>query len=91
MKGGEMKRLRQEMGLDRLQFARMLGYTGTDRNDEFRIRSYEGNKKQIPLYIARLVWLIRHVSFGGPIEWPEWPGYDFDHKPDQPAKLEDWR
>lgn len=89
MDGTEMKRLRQDMGLDRLQFARMIGYSGTDRNDDFRIRSYEGNKKQIPLYIARLVWLIHQIRGYGPIEWPNWSGYDFYHLPDQPVNLED--
>jgi hypothetical protein len=91
MKGPEMKRLRLEMNLDRLQFARMLGYTGTDRNDVTRIRVYENQRKQIPLYIARLVWLLAEMSrmMGSLPAWPAWPGYDFDHTPDQEPEQAD--
>lgn len=84
MKGQDLKNLRQRMGLERLQFARMLGYTGTDRNDITRIRSYENGKKQVPLYIARLVWLLaaHHRRIRAFPEFPAWPGYEFQHDPD---------
>lgn len=88
MKGQEMKQIRQ--------LARAIGYTGTDRNDEMRVRQYEYGKKQIPLYIARLVWLMDRehrnaVPFttppmqSGVIRFPDWPGYEFDHTPDAVA------
>lgn len=91
MTSQELKNLRQSLGLERLTFARLLGYTGTDRNDITRIRQYEGShgRKQIPLYIARLVWLlVEHKRLTGRLpEFPAWPGYQFDHAPDpQPAK-----
>lgn len=102
MKGQDLKNLRQRMGLERLQFARMLGYTGTDRNDITRIRSYENGKKQVPLYIARLAWLIEKVLIaerGTPpiwqansadiVGWPSWPGYEFQHTPDPQHKESD--
>ncbi len=84
MKGQEMRHLRQEMKLDRLGFARAIGYTGTDRNDVTRVRVYETDKKQIPLYIARLVWLLaeNRRMMGALPAWPAWPGYQFDHTPD---------
>ena len=93
MQGSELKRIREGLGLDRVQFARLLGYTGTDRNDETRIRRYENqsDQYQIPLYIARLAWLIGCVihaghisprSLRGGIDWPRWPGYDFSHEAD---------
>ncbi len=92
MNGAEMKQIRQRLGMSELQLARAIGYTGTDRNDNTRIREYERDKKQIPLYIARLVWLIDltigdRISAG--IGWPEWPGYDFDHTPDPLDNLPD--
>lgn len=91
MNGPEMKRLRMEMGLDRLQLARLIGYTGTDRNDIMRIRTYEGGKKQVPLYIARLVWIMHGWwwTTGNFPPWPTWPGYDFDHTPDQEPEKPD--
>ena len=64
MQGNELKEIRERLGLERLAFARLLGYTGTDRNDEMRIRRYENqsDKYQLPLYIARLAWLISKVE-----------------------------
>ena len=57
LRSQELKNIRKRLGMDRLPFARMIGYTGTDRNDVMRVKQYE-EKKQVPLYIARLVWLI---------------------------------
>ena len=54
----------------------VVGYTGTDRNDETRIRRYENQceKYPIPLYIARLAWLIDGVMASAREEPPElWP------------------
>lgn len=100
MQGSEMKVIRERLGMTELQLARAIGYTGTDRNDDTRIREYERGKKQIPLYIARLVWLIDEVegmAVGSPASvilrqdgrtgdlrgFPDWPGYDFEHTPDE--------
>lgn len=97
MKGHEMREIRDRLQLDRLRFARLIGYTGTDRNDVMRIRKYENDRQQVPLYIARLVWLLDHwaseaIAIGCPPPeltptFPEWPGYEFDHTPDH--ELED--
>lgn len=69
--------------MDRLQFARVIGYTGTDRNDIMRVRRHE-NGQQVPLYLARSIWMlaawVRRTGMLPP--FPEWPGYDYDHTPD---------
>src|SRR5438445_13891909 len=99
MNGHEMREIRRQLGLDQLQLARLIGYTGSDRNDITRIRKYEGGKQQIPLYIARLAWLVGELvgdaaqeppelwppvlnEAGDGIDWPAWPGYEFEHGPD---------
>lgn len=84
MRGSELRTARELMGLDELTLARAIGYTGSDRNDVTRIREYERGKKQIPLYIARSVWMIRAYWLRGkrlPL-FPNWPGYDFESRPD---------
>lgn len=78
-----MREVRRELRMDRLQFARLIGYTGTDRNDTMRVRRHE-NSALIPLYLARSIWLIAAWSrrVGELPPFPEWPGYTFDHSPD---------
>ena len=96
MNGREMYEIRQRLGLTRLELAREIGYTGTDRNDTTLIRRYENGQKQIPLYIARLLWLMGDILSGDGepklricpqagvlVQWPEWPGYEFEHTPDE--------
>lgn len=77
--------------MTRSAFAGFLGYTGSDATNKRRIRAFECGEAQIPLYIARLVWLIgclrsevendpeelwpSMVDGHGNIHWPEWPGY----------------
>jgi len=84
MDGKELARIRGTIGMDRVEFARLIGYTGTDSNNEFRLRKYEHGKFQIPLYIARLAWMIlrHHDAHGEMPQFPDWPGYEFDHSPD---------
>jgi transcriptional regulator with XRE-family HTH domain len=86
MRGQDFKNIRQKMGLERIEFARLIGFTGSDRNDLTRIRQYERghNGRQIPLYIARLVWLLSaHQRRTGILpEFPGWPGYQFETRPD---------
>lgn len=87
MQGRELRELRRNLGdMDALTFARAIGYTGTDRNDTMRIRSYERGTKQIPLYIARSAWMLKMWwlthQYTLP-KFPEWTGYDYTHEPDQ--------
>lgn len=64
--------------------ARLIGYTGTDRNDTMRIKRYENSPEPVPRHIARLVWLIDTWArrYGEVPPFPEWDYYDFDHSPD---------
>lgn len=84
MTGAELRAARRAMQLDELGLARLIGYTGTDRNDVTRVKEYERGKRQIPLYIAKLVWLAQDFWFrhGHHPRFPDWPGYDFDHSAD---------
>ena len=84
MKSMDLKKLRQRLGLDRLQFARLIGYTGTDRNDMTRVRKYE-NTIPPPLHIARFAWLMEGyvIEHGRLPRFPDWDGYDVEYGPDQ--------
>jgi len=83
MQSADLKNLRHDLGLSRLEFARLIGYTGTDRNDETRVRKYETSVRP-PLHIARFADLImRHyLMFGKLPDFPAWTGYDYSHEPD---------
>lgn len=79
--------------MSRLQMARAIGYTGTDRNDADRVRKHE-SAELVPLYLARLVWLIHKIILDGRVArlgvdddgnlqgFPNWAGYEFEHTPD---------
>ncbi len=97
MDGVEFRTIREQLNLNRNQFARLLGYTGNSTNNVTQIKRYETGDRQIPLYIARLAWLIARLDtyrlapeqglkIGkdqfGQIAWPYWPGYVFDSEPD---------
>jgi hypothetical protein len=84
MKGREMRQLRQSLRMDRVQFARLIGYTGTNRNDATRVKRYEKSPEPVPLHIARLLWLIGgYVRHNGELpHFPEWGYYDYEHGPD---------
>ncbi len=83
VKSQDLKNLRKRLGLERLTFARLIGYTGTDRNDVTRVKQYE-EKRQVPLHIARYVWLLEEYKriTGRLPTFPDWPGYTFAHDPD---------
>jgi hypothetical protein len=71
MTGAELKRIREELGLGRNDFALLLGYVGNDRNNNLRVRRLE-DEELVPLYIGRLVWLIVHwyAEHGSLPHWP---------------------
>lgn len=88
MNGAEFKAIRMRLGLDQARFAAELGYTGKGRNRVMLIEAFESGRKRIPLYIARLAWLVDKVGSGDTvgtsveplsrayiISWPQWPGY----------------
>ena len=84
MTGSQLREIRRRLGLERLGMARLIGYTGTDRNDAMRVKRLENSTDLVPLYIARLVWLIEEFEQvqGYKPHFPDWPGYEFDHSPD---------
>lgn len=88
MKGAEFRAIRERLGLNEAEFASELGYTGKGKNRVKVIGDFEADRKRIPLYIARLAWLIDKVveSYAKTdgqafyhdwrhINWPDWPGY----------------
>jgi hypothetical protein len=73
MTGEQMKEIRKMVGLGRASFALLLGYTGSDRNNDLRVRRLEA-EEQVPLYIGRLVWMImKHYHRTGKL--PIWPDH----------------
>ena len=73
MTGEHLKYIRQQLGVGREDFALLLGYTGTDRNNENRVKRLEA-EDQVPLYIGRLLWLIWDI-YEESGELPHWPDY----------------
>lgn len=91
MNGSELKQIRRGMRMERPEFARLIGYTGTDRNNALRVRRMEHSNEPVPLYIARLLWLIEMFTrrWGHLPDFPEWPGYDYEHNPDPGHEKQD--
>jgi hypothetical protein len=96
MNGEEMRRIRMRLVLSEDAFASELGYTGKGKNRINLIRDFESGKKRIPLYIARLAWLIDIVlranapgtgiwqgDDGNITGWPDWPGYTREELDDE--------
>jgi hypothetical protein len=86
-----MREIRRRFRMERVDFAKLIGYTGTDRNNELRVKRLENAGDPVPLYIARLLWLIGLWARGHNNEippFPEWPGYEFGHAPDPGHKEE---
>lgn len=85
MQGAEFRAIRERLGLSEAEFAAELGYTGKGKNRVKVIGDFEADRKRIPLYIARLAWLIDdYVREGETMgmdravcmpDWPDWPGY----------------
>lgn len=77
-----MRQARATLGnLDRYKFANLLGYTGSEKNNFTRIKSYENEKRRIPLYIARATWLLMdfYVHHGQLPMFPYWSMYDDEY------------
>lgn len=71
MTGKEFRLVRERLKLGRSQFALLLGYVGNDRNNNLRVRRLE-DEELVPLYIARLLWLIDQyrIEHGNLPHWP---------------------
>lgn len=97
MNGFEFRSIRRRLDLTEADFAKELGYTGKGKNRINLIRDFEGGSKQVPLYIARLAWLLGQIKdptrdkrgdptyrdFDGRINWPDWPGYTREELDDE--------
>lgn len=74
MTGAELRRIREDFELSHIDFGLLLGYTGSDRNIDFRIRKME-REERVPLHIGRYVWLINRYFIEHNGNLPGWPGY----------------
>lgn len=70
MDAQEFNEARQAFGMGRREFARLLGYTGSDRNNWITVKRYENGERDIPPTIERLVRLL------------VWHRSDFGYLPD---------
>ena len=80
-----MKRFRESLKMNRAEFGALLGYTGLPDNNALRVKRIERGRDPVPLYLARLIWLmqvwVRRTNELPP--FPAWPYYDYDHTPDE--------
>lgn len=89
MKGDEFRRIRKFFGLGKVDWMYALGYAGNKNTMYINCERYENGTREIPLYLARYVWLVeqwgRHRLHNGAKsetdllpKWPEWPGYELE-------------
>ena len=85
MKPEEFRAIRKKFGLSEADWMYALGYAGNQNTMHLNCSRYENGTKEIPLYLARYVWLL-DVSQGrwpGPTKmpvWPEFPDYHLDEE-----------
>ena len=80
MKGPEFKAIRESFGLNPQDWMYELGYGGNKNTLRLNCERYENGEKEIPLYLARYIWLVQQYSHVGMPKWPDWPGYHFDEE-----------
>ncbi len=88
MKGPEFKAIRESFGLNPQDWMYELGYGGNKNTLRLNCERYENGEKEIPLYLARYLWLLQQYAlspFDSPEplkmpRWPDWPGYHFDEE-----------
>ena len=73
MTGDQLKYIRHKLGKGRHDFALLMGYTGSDRNNDLRMRRLEAGE-QVPLYIGRLAWML-WMFYEERGELPYWPDH----------------
>ena len=69
MTGDKMKEIRRAIGLTALELGRAIGYQGNDNTIEVTVYRYEAGKREIPPWIARLIWYMD--KHGVPESWIE--------------------
>jgi hypothetical protein len=78
MNGKDFRAIRNKLGLTKHDYAIQLGYRGNELNNTVLMKRYEQGRKQIPLTVASLAFLLDHY-FDHHCElpnWPDWPGYE---------------
>ena len=78
MKGDELKRIRYRLRLTKFKFGRLLGYTSKRLATISQVHSMERGRKPIPLYIARLAWLIHRFYEIDGETIPLLPDWDYE-------------
>jgi hypothetical protein len=73
MNGKDLRAIRKRLFLTKLAFGRLLGYSAERNPLVVLIHRMENGRKPIPLYIARLAWMIDqcHQDRGHTPTWPE--------------------
>lgn len=94
MKGPEFRRIRKFFGLGKADWMYQLGYAGNKNTLFINCARYENGQREIPLWLARYVWLMEQWGRAQPPrapaeaalpKWPEWPGYDLEERPSPPV------
>lgn len=103
MKGREFRKIRKFFGLGKAEFMYQLGYAGNKNTLYINCARYENDQREIPLWLARYVWLLEQWGRSQPPrapaesalpKWPDWPGYELDEpapvsKPGRQINLQD--
>ena len=85
MKGPEFRKIRKFFGLSKTDWMYQLGYSGTKNTMYLNCERYENGSREIPLYLARYVWLLEQWGRERPPlapaqsalpSWPEWHDYE---------------
>lgn len=66
--GPELQRIRESLGLSRVEFARELGLTGNQDNTFKTMTMLEMGDKPVSLPMAKLAWLLSTMP-----SLPDWP------------------
>lgn len=83
MTPAELIAIRKKIGISRVDLAYQLGYSGNQNTMRTMIARFETGRREIPLNVARYIWLLWLVCGGHSVpmenglpKWPNWPGYD---------------
>jgi hypothetical protein len=100
MTGAELRAMRRKLHMTKFDFGRLLGYTAKRNSLVVHIHRMEIGRKPLPLYIARLAWLIDQLyernlarSIGEtpiPLQFdqrllPLWPAWPYKFEDDEEA------
>lgn len=72
MSESEVTKARHRLGLSRGELALLLGYVGTDRNNDTRVRRLE-SEEEPHLLVLRFLWLVERWREEHSGDLPAWP------------------